>query len=700
MDVVGNRRVAASKQDRNCDSLAGLRLKTGRAPRAGVLWGLLGAALALAMLAPAAGAQQQVAYSIAPAPAWVEAVALPPLRSQAQPKGGVHLRLLDMQLSALPGAAASYRHSAVMVHNAQALGTLGQLQFEFIPEHQRLTIHAVTIERDGRRIDKLRGARIDLLRREARLEWQIYDGTYTAVVLVEDLRVGDTLEFAYTVEGTNPMLGADRAGGVPLGVEWPVDLLHVRALAPAARPFRFLVLNSNATPQVESTGEVQTLRLQLRDVPAVSVDPQTVRGRNLYPMLLVSQYDSWKQVAEWADRLYRVPDELSADLQNRISRWRAESGSLQEAIERALDFVQKDVRYVGVEIGQASHLPAHPDRVFAQRYGDCKDKSVLLAAVVRALGASAYPALVSTSLSADLSRELPSAGAFDHMLVLVEAEGRTWWLDPTRLHQAGRLDQRFPDGFAWALVTGKGERRLREMVAPADYSYGVVSQHRFVVRDYESPVDLDIEFSLSGSAAEYWRAALARSTDEVAKYVLEATKRFYPGLRAVSPLAVHEEPGGNRITLQQRFQVDRLFERSGDRPQARLVATAMLNGIPGLDDAPRDAPLPLVFPFGIKQTISVALPEDIGLPPIEPLEIENDYARFRLARTYTDKRLVLEYEFATRRESVPPSRVEAYGELLRRMYGALAYRLPIDRAPAADSLGLRLTNRNGIQRDD
>ena len=47
-------------------------------------------------------------------------------------------------------------------------------------------------------------------------------------------------------------------------------------------------------------------------------------------------------------------------------------------------------------MGTNSHQPTPASETLALRYGDCKDKTVLLISLLKALGVEAHPALVNT----------------------------------------------------------------------------------------------------------------------------------------------------------------------------------------------------------------------------------------------------------------------------------------------------------------
>ena len=78
-------------------------------------------------------------------------------------------------------------------------------------------------------------------------------------------------------------------------------------------------------------------------------------------------------------------------------------------------------------------IPEYPSETLRRRFGDCKDKSTLLVAALRASGIDAYLALLSAGDDEDVSPELPGFGMFDHAIVYVPGVrgGADLWIDAT-----------------------------------------------------------------------------------------------------------------------------------------------------------------------------------------------------------------------------------------------------------------------------
>lgn len=155
-------------------------------------------------------------------------------------------------------------------------------------------------------------------------------------------------------------------------------------------------------------------------------------------MIVVSTGESWGRVAE---AYSKITDEqiAGADLGSVLKAAVAPEAPRAQVIEDLLVWLQGEVRYTGVEFGEAAIVPRRPEETLERRYGDCKDKATLLAALLRASGIPAYLALLRTGPGFDVHPELPGLGFFDHAIVYIPGEQEIW-IDPTaELARAGEL---------------------------------------------------------------------------------------------------------------------------------------------------------------------------------------------------------------------------------------------------------------------
>ena len=68
------------------------------------------------------------------------------------------------------------------------------IEIEFDPAYQSLVLHRVDVIRNTNRLHQLTPGRVRVIQREQELMFDIYDGRLSAVLLIDDLRVGDIVD--------------------------------------------------------------------------------------------------------------------------------------------------------------------------------------------------------------------------------------------------------------------------------------------------------------------------------------------------------------------------------------------------------------------------------------------------------------------------------------------------------------------------
>ncbi len=105
-----------------------------------------------------------------------------------------------------------------------------------------------------------------------------------------------------------------------------------------------------------------------------------------------------------------------------------------EVVENFYTYIQKNIHYISISLADGALIPRSPDTVLRNKFGDCKDQSVLLAELLTRSGIKAYPMLISTFENGSLKEEIPSIGYFDHMIVYIPIQSgfdRELFLDTT-----------------------------------------------------------------------------------------------------------------------------------------------------------------------------------------------------------------------------------------------------------------------------
>lgn len=624
--------------------------------------------------------------SYGPPPAWVRPVAVDPRPSPLaeETSGGVHYLLVDQQTRVGPRGEERFAHFAKRIVTEAGLEATSQFSVSYDPGYESVELHFLRLRRGGGELDRLARDRVELVQRESELEAQIYDGSLSAVLFIEDLRVGDVVEYAYTLRGANPVL--DGRFTDSFDVEWSVPLRHLlfRLLWPTGRTLLVRNHGTSIAPAVEETGSEREYVWEAEELAPVEDAGHVPAWYTRWAWVQLSEFASWQQVAEWARPLYPVSAAPPPALAQQVEAWKR----LPDAAARglaALRFVQDEVRYVGIEMGAGSHRPSPPEVVAARRFGDCKDKSLLLTSLLTALGLDARPALVHSGRGRGLDDWLPTPYAFNHVVTRVELAGKELWLDPTRSAQGGSLAETYCPDFERALVVAEGTDALSEISGVPLRRPTEVVQEEFRVGDETKPVEYDVETRFEGYDADRIRFDLRRrSREEVAKGYLDYYAATWPGIRARAPLEVEDAREANLLVTRERYAIP-AFWVDGPAPGQRSRALRAATFAEELDKPKiaSHAPLAVAHPVFVRHVTRVRLPGDWGLQP-EAVRLATPAVRFAFdARPLADS-LKLEYEYQTLADTLPTRAVLDHLARLDEMSKRLGYRLS---RPAAARLG-------------
>ena len=145
-------------------------------------------------------------------------------------------------------------------------------------------------------------------------------------------------------------------------------------------------------------------------------------------LLALSTYASWAEVA----RAYREGAQPQAAVTPPIlahaREVTKEARFARERVRLLHDWVRRNVRYAGVQGARTGHQPFPAEEVLGNRYGDCKDKSNLLQALLAAVGIHAQAVLINDGFRVELP-VLPTPFFFNHVMVHIPSMGL--YLDPT-----------------------------------------------------------------------------------------------------------------------------------------------------------------------------------------------------------------------------------------------------------------------------
>ncbi len=476
-----------------------------------------------------------------------------------------------------------------------------RVSIAFDPEDTTLSFVSLSVHRDGEEIDRLIDAEITELRQESGLESNLLDGKTTLVINLEDLRVGDVVDYTYQGRVETPLWPDEYFGSVSVKWSVPLAVQTFRLLYPKARNLNVIPISTDLEVMSAQNETHNEFYFRIEDPDPRPNENNVPSDIVSYGYVAFSSMAEWSSVVDWAMDLYGVDNSLPESTIAKLDKIAKDHASENDRIVEALRLVQQEIRYLGIESGLGSHKPRTPRETVLNGYGDCKDKSLLLATMLSYLGVDAQPALASLSAGHQLRSGPISVAAFDHVIVHVKHNGMSVWLDPTMSHQGGRLDTLVVPDYGYALPIRSGVNAVEEIIVALPDSAEISSIEQFTLpEEGEYGVEIDIETRYTGAEADIMRRRLASTGQEkMARSYHDFYTQYYEGIEVAEPFSTTDDFDQNELIITESYKVLRGIFDKEMATKTSLVPHIIRGLIPSAVEANRRSPLAL--PYGVKR---------------------------------------------------------------------------------------------------
>ncbi|WP_394693457.1 DUF3857 domain-containing protein [Hyphobacterium sp.] len=610
----------------------------------------------------------------APTPAFVREVApLGPERYEDDPVGEGQVLLIDQQYDGRGETLIQYFRLVARGTSQPAAGAISQFQLPMDPALSSLEIHHARFIRDGRTIDMTRDVSVDFLRQEEALSQGLFTGRVNALVRIPGARAEDVIDIAYSLHHRNEAVGNRHSLMARFDFAETVDHFHFRALWPAEE-----LREREFGPPLSFQRRVYGNDVEFTYGPAELVATKTELlvppWRFTQPTVILTRFESWADLAGWAAPLYQP--RITASVRDVADTIRRDHLSAEDQIAAALRYVQREINYFAILLGDGGYVPLSPEDTLRYSEGDCKAKTLLLLSILAALGIDADAALVSVSMGPGLL-ELPATPIlFDHVIVTLTQGGQRYWLDPTSPEQFGSLRSLTPADYGYALVLDSQTRGLMDMSLPDRPPMLVVTENIDLISLADSRAEMTLEWVFSGEAADQMRMAHDHLGNDVALQQFSDfySQRFDERLDFANGDIVDDRENNQFIFRWSGLVRLINYVNSRRRPVFALAAHAPTMGIFLAPTEQREHPLILPHGYHARQETRLTWPEHADFLTTEPHD-----NRIQAPEFLIETRVVAGEHSATLTAETHVSGYEFDTDALEPVAGALQQITPYDR---------------------
>lgn len=238
----------------------------------------------------------------------------------------------------------------------------------------------------------------------------------------------------------------------------------------------------------------------VNDVPATKREPNSGFFKKYVPRLriVVSGIKDWNDFSVWYyNNYFKKQFIISGAVSKKAKELVKEANTVIQKIEAIYKFVS-DLEYSADHVFFGYALkPNTPETVLERGYGDCKDKSILLSAMLESIGITTYPVLVKTKDTGEIDPDFPD-NVFNHMIIKAfTSNSSALWLDATlKDWPLGAIPYNY-DGTQALVIIPNGKSILQKL-PEANFGNNRITNYSKITINPDMTQKYDVKISYSG----------------------------------------------------------------------------------------------------------------------------------------------------------------------------------------------------------
>lgn len=391
----------------------------------------------------------------------------------------------------------------------------GEIPFYYNKSVQEVVdIEAYTITPDGK---KHKYSKIQ--------DFSLYDGYpmysdyMVKVITMPEVVVGSTIEYKATTITKKLPIANQFWYDIYFGGGRPRKEYKVKVILPKKLGVKYKEFNLKYKPTIVEDDTTITYSWEIKDIE--ERESEAFRPRptidTIGSCVEFSSIESWSDISDWYLALVNKNTIINSEIKNKVKELVKDKETLRGKVRAVLEYLQKDFRYVSMSLGDHTLEPHPTDEVFKNKYGDCKDLSLLCKGMLKVAGINSNIVLFrEESVITDPQYDLPFPRLFNHVLLEVQDPSGNFYADPLL---DGYDIGEYPPGYQAAytfVITEDGGRFDRFPVFDEKRMYSrmdnivEIKQDGSAIFEVESLWDLD--FSIE--ARYKWKAMSQKQRDE------------------------------------------------------------------------------------------------------------------------------------------------------------------------------------------
>ncbi len=354
---------------------------------------------------------------------------------QQFPQAGAVVLLLQRISTVNPDHSATVdEHLVVKILKDRARDEYGDVKRRYNKDTDSIVvIKAVTYLKDGT-VMPVEAKAINDLTPADLANASIYSNIMQKVINFPGMAPGVSLELKLRVYSKAPEKPEDFFvwGGDLFQAMDPIKHKEMTVIVPQGIDVKYTYQNEGLDYSTATDNGMIEHTWQIDNSAQIIEEPYMPKVIKMAPRLIYTNQTDWGQLAKWYEGKFGPHVKTDGAIADKVTELTKGATTADEKIRKMSLYVIKDIRGVAeysLPLGMAGYEPHDADVVLANKYGDWRDKTVLLVSMLRTAGVECYPEFVHLD-APPLAQEFPSLGQFNALFVYVPSyQGKPLWVN-------------------------------------------------------------------------------------------------------------------------------------------------------------------------------------------------------------------------------------------------------------------------------
>jgi len=381
------------------------------------------------------------------------------------------LALLFFSLS-IKAADPKYPVSSIpekLLKNANVVKRMEEIEFQIVSTGETILHHKYALTILNENGDAAAGMvqAYDKLRQLTSIEGALYDGSGNLLKKVKNKDVQDVSgvddnnliddsrrkihhfyyrNYPYTVEYET----VEKINNTLFFPSWmpqddedlSVEQSSFTLICPAAYKIRFRAFNYTGEPTITTEKDKKKMQWKITSLTAVKKIFASPSWKELTTVIYFapSEFEiqgykgdmtTWTDFGKFQNSLNAGKDLLPDNMVQMVNSLTANATDARDKVKILYNFLQKNTRYISIQLGLGGWQPFEASYVAKKGYGDCKALTNYMYSMLKAAGIRSNYTLVYAGAKKDVLMEDFPSNRFNHVILCVPLQKDTMWLECT-----------------------------------------------------------------------------------------------------------------------------------------------------------------------------------------------------------------------------------------------------------------------------